>query len=113
MDALSAIMTLKALDGLSARATVTAQNIANAGTANYRPLKVDFEQALAAAAPHGAGAVQAVQAQVLRDQGPAASAGLRLDLEMATAATTTTRYAALIEMLSRQMQIESLAITGN
>ncbi|MFA5503372.1 MAG: hypothetical protein WDA35_03205 [Bacilli bacterium] len=111
MDQLSAAIMVKALDGLSARAAATSQNIANAQTAGYRPARVSFEAALAAAASRGPGAVEAVQPEVRYD--PAAeSAGVRLDQELATAASTALRYGAIVEMLGRQLQLQSLAATG-
>lgn len=113
MDALSAALTIKALDGLSARAVATAQNIANAGTAGYRPSRVSFETALASAATRGLDAVEAVQPQVVAAQAATDDQGLRLDLEMSTASSTAARYAALIEVLGRQMQIDALAVSRN
>jgi flagellar basal-body rod protein FlgB len=113
LDSSNAILIVKALDGLSARAVATAQNIANAGTPNYRPLRVTFEQALATAAGQGDEAVAAVSPQVQTVPPGARDSQLRLDMEMATATTTSTRYGALVEILNRQMQIQSLAITGN
>lgn len=112
MDPITATLMIKALDGLSVRTTVTAENIANAGTPGYRPLRVSFEDALAAAAAKGREAVEAVSPKVerIRDQG--LGTDLRLDLELATAASTAGRYAALIEILGRQLQLQSLATTG-
>jgi flagellar basal-body rod protein FlgB len=113
MDNSTALLMIKALDGLSARAAVTAQNIANAGTTNYRPLQLTFEQALNDAAAKGDDAVSQVEPRI--EPVPAGKDGgeLRLDLEMATAAGTAGRYGALIDILNRQMQIEALAATGN
>jgi flagellar basal-body rod protein FlgB len=104
MPQLSSVMALKALDGLWMRATVTSQNIANAGTPGYRPLRVTFEDALAAAAPHGSDAVEAVRPKIDPDPSLAAATGVRLDMEMATASLTSARYAALIEVLGRRAQ---------
>jgi flagellar basal-body rod protein FlgB len=112
MDAITATLTLKALDGLTARQVATAENIANAGTAGYRPARVDFEAALAAAASGGLDAINAVEPRVSREQ-PLAGEGLRLDLELATGSTTAARYAALVEVLNRQLQITALATQGN
>ncbi|MDR3508521.1 MAG: flagellar basal body protein [Caulobacteraceae bacterium] len=112
MNPATAALTLKALDGLSTRAEVTAENIANAATPGYRPLQVSFEAALSAAAARGPGTVGQVTPKVGPQTGLAAQ-GLRLDLELATAASTAMRYSALIEVLGRQLQIDSLAITGN
>lgn len=102
----SAILMIKALDGLSARAMATAENIANAGTPGYRPVRVSFEAALAEAATRGPEAVGAVQPAFTQE-----TADLRLDMEAADASATATRYAALIEVLGRQMQIEALAVS--
>ena len=99
MSKFNAIMALKALDGLSLRAEVTSQNIANAGSPGYRPLKVSFEQALADASTGGRAAVDAVQPTIESDPDAATDAGVRLDMQMATASMTAARYAALIHKL--------------
>ena len=113
MDNSTAILMIKALDGLSERAIVTAENIANAGTPHYRPLRVTFEKALEEAAAKGDAAVEAVKPDVERAPAGTPDGELRLDLEMATASQTALRYTALIDVLNRQGQLESLAITGN
>lgn len=113
MDASNAILIVKALDGLAARAVVTAENIANAGTQNYRPLRVNFESALKEAAARGDDAVRQVALSAQRVAPGASDETLRVDLEMATASATALRYGALIEILNRQGQLKSLAITGN
>jgi flagellar basal-body rod protein FlgB len=107
----STAVILKALDCLSARALITAENIANGGTIGYRPRRLSFEKALQSAAAQGESDIKAVQPSIRRD-GRAGSASLRLDLELATASSTALRYAALIDVLNRQMQIEALAIQG-
>jgi len=109
MDALSAVLITKALDGLAMRASAISQNIANASTPSYAPIRVSFEQELRGALPKGADAVRLVQPEFVRMPGDAA---LRLDLEMASASETTLRYSALVDVLSRQMQISRLAVTG-
>lgn len=114
MEPISSILVMKTLDGLSARSTVTSQNIANAGTKGYRPLRVSFEKALAAAVKTGvstfSGVTPNIQSDPLLD---GQNQGVRLDLELATAASTSGRYGALVEVLSRQLQLDSIAITGN
>ncbi|HLY89145.1 MAG TPA: hypothetical protein VKQ27_09180 [Acetobacteraceae bacterium] len=108
-------MTIKALDGLAQRATVTSENIANSGTRGYRPLRVTFEDALRRAADQGVDAVQSVTPRTERlplDNLPAGGE-LRADLEMSTASTTALRYGALISVLGREMQLDTLAVTGN
>jgi flagellar basal-body rod protein FlgB len=104
MAGLTSVMALKALDGLSARAEVTSENIANANTPGYRPLKVSFEDSLNAASAQGADAVAAVRPKIERDTSAGQASGVRLDLQMATASITAARYAALIQILTLQMQ---------
>ncbi len=113
MDGFTGQILLTALDCLTRRANVTAENIANAGTPNYRPLRLSFEQALARAAADGPQALARFSPQVERVQGRGPNAELRLDLELATQSATGLRYAAMIEVLGRQMQLRSLATTGS
>jgi flagellar basal-body rod protein FlgB len=113
MDASMAVLMIKALDGLATRQVATAENIANASTPNYRPLRTSFEQALKDAAAQGDDAVQAVTPKIEQAVAGTPDAELRLDMEMATASGTSGRYGALVSLFNRQLQIESLAITGN
>ena len=110
MTEISSALIVKALDGLSARAAATAENIANASSPGFRPLRVTFEEALAAASGGGPNAIGAVQPRTV---GAPAGERVRVDLELATASATALRYSALTELLGRQLQIESLAITGD
>jgi flagellar basal-body rod protein FlgB len=112
MGARSIPIILKALEGLTARSQATAQNIANAQSPAYAPLRVRFEEALAQAAERGGTAVRAVRPQFERASGPEALEGVRLDQEIVTAAMTAGRYAALLEILNRQFQIEAASISG-
>lgn len=109
MSDITSSVIVKALDGLSLRAVATAENIANASSPGFQPLRVSFEEALAAAARAGGTSVAAVQPRMT-----AATPGeaVRVDLELATASATALRYSALTELLGRQMQIEAIAITG-
>jgi flagellar basal-body rod protein FlgB len=109
MNHSNAILLIKALDGLSARSIATAENIANAATPGYRPLRVSFEDALKDTASRGDDAVKAL---TFRAQ-PEASGEVRVNLELATAATTAARYGALIDIFDRQMQLESVATKGD
>lgn len=112
MDAITAAVTIKALDGLTDRSIVTAQNIANANTPGYRPLRVTFEGALIGASNKGLGAIRGVTSKVEAvTETDGRPADLRLDLELATASETAMRYAALIEVLNREMQIDGLAVS--
>jgi flagellar basal-body rod protein FlgB len=113
VDPVSSVLINKALDGLLARQEAVAQNIANANSPGYRPVRVSFEEALRTASLQGADAVRAVTPR----SDPAAAqplggGALRIDLELATAAETANRYAALIDLLGRQMQISRTIIRG-
>lgn len=110
-DATTAI-ALKALDALSLRSVAIAQNIANASTPGYRPLRVSFEDALRTAAGRGQEAVDAWQPTVEVAPRGAGAEQVRIDLELAAASSTAGRYAALIDVLSRQMHMASLAVAG-
>jgi flagellar basal-body rod protein FlgB len=110
MDPINHVLALKVLDGLSARAEATAQNIANASTPGYRPVSVTFEGALAAAADTGAPALERVRPTLQRTE--AAGADLRLDLELETAAATQLRYSAVVEVLSRSLALRQAALSG-
>lgn len=114
MDNLVSAVTLKALDGLTTRSIVTAENIANASTPGYRPLRVTFEAALRSAVQGGVSEVRDVQAMIEPDvDSQGTSPEGRLDLQLATASSTAMHYAALIEVVNRQMQIDGLAVARN
>lgn len=112
MDPLSALLVVKALDGLTMRASAISQNVANANSPSYLPLRVDFEQQLREAAKDGPDAVRAVEPRFARASAIEGDGEMRLDLELASASETTLRYAALVDVLGRQMQISRLAVTG-
>ncbi len=112
MDQLSALLVVKALDGLAMRASAIAQNVANANSPSYVPLRVDFEQQLRTAANDGPEAVRALQPRFMRPPPADGSGEMRLDLELASASETALRYAALIDVLGRQMQLSRLVVTG-
>jgi flagellar basal-body rod protein FlgB len=110
----------KALDGLFARQSATAQNVANASSENFTPVQVSFEEALRdAAALHPNDTQATILARVAKVQPridaplPLESNTVKLDQEVATASETSARYAMLIGMLDRTMQIEQLAIKGS
>ncbi len=111
MDPVSALIVNKALDGLSARAMSTAHNIANAGAPNFRMIRVAFEDALQSASRSGASAIRSVQPRVEQAE-LRPGEEVRLDLELATATEISLRYAALVNLLNRQMQITRSAIRG-
>ncbi len=112
MDELSAILLTRALDGLAMRASAISQNIANASSPSYLPFKVSFEEQLREAAAQGVEAVRHFKPEFTRLPTDMSNREVRLDLEMASASHTALRYAALIEVLGRQMQIARTAVRG-
>lgn len=110
MAEITPTLIIRALDGLGARQLATAENIANANSPGFRPLRVTFEGALAAAARRGDNSLGSVVPQMVR---AAAGEPLRVDLELATAQATAGRYAALTDLLGRELQLNALAINGN
>lgn len=116
---LVAAITGKALDGLFTRQAATAQNVANASSDNFTPIRVSFEDALRDAATLRPGDTQAtVLARVAEVRPhidarlPIDSNSVRLDQEIATASETSARYAMLLGMLDRTLQIQQLAVKG-
>jgi flagellar basal-body rod protein FlgB len=112
MDSQISAIISKALDGLSLRAQATAQNIANANSPNYQPVRVSFEEELKAAVSRGDEAVSSLQFRVGRAQPAEGTAGQRIDLELATASETSLRYSALIDVLSREFQLTRTMVRG-
>lgn len=112
MDPVNTALIVKALDGLTLRAEATAQNIANANSPSYVPVAVSFEESLRAAADQGMDAILAVKPEMQQVFDQLGSDGVRLDLEMASASSTALRYSALVDVLSRQLQIEQSLVRG-
>lgn len=112
MEPITSAILLKCLDGLTTRASATAQNIANAGSPGYRPVRVSFEESLALAAGQGPDAVAQVVPSTHFDPTWSTSDTLRLDLEITDAVMTSGRYNAVVEILNRHMQLSALAVSG-
>lgn len=112
MSELAAALIVKALDGLTQRYLYTAQNIANANSPNYRPVRVSFEERLREASERGIDAVRAVSTEVTVPTSEGEPEPMRLDLEMAQASQTSMRYRALVEILSQQLALERAVTMG-
>lgn len=112
MTSISTILIAKALDGLTARQLATAQNIANANSEHYRPIRVTFEESLRAAAAQGSDAVARVQPKTEFAPMPRIASEMRLDLEIATASQTALRYGALISVLEARGGMMRAVIDG-
>jgi flagellar basal-body rod protein FlgB len=111
MNPLVSAILNKALDGLSLRSVATAQNLANVNSARYRPLSVSFEAELRAAAAKGETAVEALPLAMHEIAGPAGQK-VRMDLELETQSETAMRYGALVDLLSRELQLQRTIIRG-
>ncbi len=112
MESISTVLIAKALDGLTARYEATAQNIANANSPSYRPIRVSFEDRLRSAAAEGPAAVAGVEPHVELAPLSSFAGEMRLDLEIATASQTAMRYGALLSILGRQTEIARTVISG-
>ncbi len=109
----------KSLDGLFLRQLVTAQNIANANSPSYTPLRVSFEQTLAeignasdSSPSRMAQRIRDTHAEVFADRLSNLDEPVRVDLEIANASETAMRYSALITIFDRWLQLENMAVTG-
>lgn len=102
----------KVLDALTIRYQAIAQNIANASSAEYRPVRVDFEADLRRAAAQGPDQVRQLVIEMRQDAHHRPGDEVRIDLEIAEAAQTSMRYAALITMLGQRMAISRSITSG-
>ncbi|HBH91046.1 MULTISPECIES: flagellar basal body protein [Ponticaulis] len=109
MDAVTFSAVSKTLDLLSLRQDYTAQNLANANTPNYQPVRISFADALSVAMTEGASAVEQVEPTIERI---VSESGVRIDLELAESSKTAMQYAALTEILGRHMAIAKSAVSG-
>ena len=112
MPSVANVLAVKAMDGLYLRAAAIAENIANLGSSAYRVKSVDFEAELARAAAAGSDALAAYEPTARSAAVASAGDEIRLDLEMAAASSTAGRFAALSDLLNRQMQIGRIAVRG-
>jgi len=101
-----------ALDGLSMRQLVTANNIANANTSGYQPVRVDFEEQLASALREGdmRGRLDTGRLTQSVSVDPTPGAKVQLDMEAAQMAQDVLHYQALLRALREQMDILQTAV---
>jgi len=101
-----------ALDGVSMRQLVTANNIANAGTPDYAPLRLDFEEQLAGAMRETALGRRPDPARLVPTVTPDTTPGakVQLDVETAQMAQDVLHYQALLRALREQMDVLQTAI---
>jgi flagellar basal-body rod protein FlgB len=101
-----------ALDGVSMRQLVTANNIANANTPGYAPVRVDFEELLAGAMRDGdmRGRLDAGRLAQAVSVDTTPGAKVQLDTEAAQMAQDVLHYQALLRALREQMDILQTAV---
>jgi flagellar basal-body rod protein FlgB len=107
-----------ALDAASLRHLVISSNIANANTPGYVPVRVEFEEHLAAAArnsaygAYGPGLSRSVAPAVVPDlQGfDPLQPRVQLDVEAAQLAQNTLQYQALVRGFRGQLEMLQMAI---
>jgi flagellar basal-body rod protein FlgB len=122
-DPVTKALLMKALDAAALRHQAIASNIANAGSVDYRPLKVNFEQQLgfARAALSRGGPSQLTAADVAglkpvleqgapRTAGTTASPAVMLDMEMVKLSQNTLQYQALLKGLSGRGSLLGIAV---
>lgn len=112
MEAITSAVINKALDSLSMRYEYIAQNISNANSTDYLPVRVSFEENLRSAASKNVEAINAVNPKLTYIDNNSTGTGLRLDMELASAAQTAMRYNALINILGRQMSLARSVVRG-
>ena len=101
-----------ALDALSLRQRVIADNISNVQTPGYQAKRVQFEDALNAAVSHGSGLVQAstkVSLEPTREDGN----NVNLDTEVVSNIDTTLRYQLATRAIDSQFSLLRTAMRTN
>jgi flagellar basal-body rod protein FlgB len=102
LDSVTVNALSSALDGLSARQTATANNIANINTPNYKSQVVSFENALAASVQAGSGVVSPTTQDSLE---PTQQDGnnVNLDTEDVTNTTTVLQYQFASQAMNQEL----------
>ncbi len=121
IEGTTAVAVGRALDAASLRQEAIAANIANANTPGYRPVRVRFEESLAALRSRleTTGSVEAADLERMHatvEPDPTAAAGanggsmVALDQEVANLAANSLHYQVLLRGLNRQLSIIGAAI---
>jgi len=119
IDKLTLGLVNMALNAASMRHTTIANNIANAGTEGYQPVRVNFEEQLGAL---GASSTARISESTLAGVRPfvepapvpgnKTGAAVMVDMEMVRLAQNTLLYQAILGGLGKKLAIVSAAITG-
>ena len=114
LESVTTATLAKALDAAMLRQQAIASNLANAGSADYVPLRVAFEAQLAQARDNlqargsaSSADIAALQPELETD---ANAAGLQPDLQLADMARNALHYQALIQGLARHLELLSAAV---
>ena len=102
-----------ALNGLMARQSVIANNIANASTPNFKGSRVDFETALRQAL--GSGAAPPMDPSVVTPTNAAPNQdgnNVNLEADTMSLADTELRYQAMVDAVNGQFQVLNTSILG-
>jgi flagellar basal-body rod protein FlgB len=108
-------LILRALDAASLRHAALSANVANATTEDYRPLRVSFEDQLAAARNALLSRDETVSRRALDSLQPRIEAGdplrrIHLDQEMSALMQNALRYQALLTAMSKNGAILRAAV---
>ncbi|MFM1976575.1 MAG: hypothetical protein RL145_1421 [Pseudomonadota bacterium] len=110
MNPLTLAVTKQTLDLLALRQAYIAQNIANASSVDYRPVRIEFESELRRLAALGQPeAISDVAVELIEEQN---GEGVRVDMELAEATQTALRFSGLIEMLGRLFALQRLIVSN-
>lgn len=123
IQGVTAQLARMSLDAYSMRHSVLAQNIANANTDGYVPLRLNFEEQLkqlsmasnSGASDRQLGALVSQvhpYAELRANEGALSDPSLRIDDEIALLAQNTLQYEALLTAVGRQAALMRTAITG-
>ncbi|MCC5792164.1 MAG: hypothetical protein JJT82_06085 [Legionellaceae bacterium] len=94
-----------ALDALLLRQSVLAHNMANANSADFREIRLDFAEQLRNA--HSLSELNQIQLQPQRSDEP-----VKMDQNLALSVENNLQYRALVKGLNQKLAIMRLAITG-
>jgi flagellar basal-body rod protein FlgB len=120
IEGTTATVVSLALDASTLRQQAIAANIANVNTPGYRPVRVRFEEQLAALRSQleGSGAVDSTALDGLQPAiehepltaDPSGGSAVQLDQEVAKLSTNALHYQVLLRALNRQLSIIGTAI---
>lgn len=95
----------RSLDCLLMRQAAIANNIANANSVNYQPIKVDFEQQLQAAS--NSEQLATISPSISKEDGV-----VQIDKQMVASVENSTWYRALIKGVNQHFSLMQTAIKG-